>query len=359
MQSVGAMALARLRGSSHYLRHAQKKYGTALLALADIWRQPDRASNEAAMYAMLFLAFFEVLASEASSRQGWMTHVAGLGALFNQPTALGVRPKSASYIFFHSRNQAILNALQTGTSVTEAFVRASHAIRKKIPGHLSHVDEADMLRIRLASLQADLRKSGPSEDLLASLNELEAELCQWPSTIPPPWSFCAQADKHPTGPWWGVRRDVYPSPIASNIWNNHRAARIIVGDLIHETSLRLSSLALDDVNNKAVPRTVVPDEDIRQLVIEICATIPAIYRPSDSGSDGTQDPPLLGNIYFLLWPLEIVGSMRDAPVELTDWIRLCFERMYEFTGILKAKVAADRLRLRQSTLSARASSCEF
>lgn len=132
----------------------------------------------------------------------------------------------------------------------------------------------------------------------------------------------------------------------AHVLDKVRAARIMTYDLIQEACLSPSSLPEDSLKlvvNPSSPKTSAMG--IRDLVTDICATIPMCYRPSCSlvMLNSGEDRPPLGTTYWLFWPLEVVGMMRAAPLELTDWTRQCFERMYDVTGIMKAQIAARRI----------------
>lgn len=177
VQSVGAMALSRLQRSTHYYREAQKLYGIALLSLAELWRQHLVVDKDALMIATLFLGFFEVLASDlSSSRQSWMIHLGGLGFLLKthkdqiQNTGFGVR------MLVQSRSQVILNALQTKTPVPMEYQSLGYGIPQTEKPEIVQHGSAEILLIRLATLQAQYHTMGPSTTLIRQLASLDDDL---------------------------------------------------------------------------------------------------------------------------------------------------------------------------------------
>jgi len=349
-QSVGAMALARLHKSSYYLREAQRHYGLALLSLAELWQQGVDLEKDAVLITVLFLGFFEVLASySSSSRRGWTTHLGGIGMLLGMrdeeyfSTDLGAR------MLLQSRNQSILNALQTKTKVPEAFQRPIYRFKQPTSPDIMASHHAEMLLTRLAELQAQHRVLGPSPALYDDLNTLIKTLWRWSDELPSSWSFSVHVCDRGSPFWWATRCDVYSAPLISHVWNKIRSAQLVAFDLIYETSLCVSSsLESQSTAYSHMFRNGTFTPEMQNLVIDICATIPMFYRPSNATADPRSDigssRPVLGTTYWLLWPLEIVGSKRDAPVDLKTWIVNCLERIYQITGIVKAQIAADRVK---------------
>lgn len=84
-----------------------------------------------------------------------------------------------------------------------------------------------------------------------------------------------------------------------------------------------------------------------ELVKDICATIPTYYRPLRRHVDRSVrgQPPPMGTLYWFLWVLEVVGTMKEATPELTVWIVQCFDWIYECTGLVKARLVANRLNI--------------
>lgn len=351
VQCTGAMAIARLRGSPEYSRRAQKQYGQALLSVSERWRHRTETENGATFLAVIFLSFFEVLAShDTSSRQGWITHLGGLGGLFLRCQKQFLSTEFGAKMFRQTRSQIILHAIQSRTPVSGPFADPTHSDHNPSPLIFKHFDDADALLIRLAKVQADCSTSAPSSSLISDLTILDRDLAGWAETLPPLWSFSAQPSKPPSGLWWDARCDIYVSGFVAHAWNKVRAARIVTYDL---TQIMLSRIAPQDTGNlkNATPQTtnVYPNPKIQQLATDICATIPTYYRPPCVSTEGREadNPPPLGTIFWFLWVLEVVGTMTEAPRELTDWVVHCFERIYQTTGILMARRFGDRVRTRQ------------
>ena len=124
-----------------------------------------------------------------------------------------------------------------------------------------------------------------------------------------------------------------------------RAARILIHDMLQglEPRLVLSNPTCGVTTASGLDQPI--SLEVRLSIIDICATMPPHYRPPGDSPKTTDfsNPPLIGTVYWLLWPLEVVGSSRETPSELREWICQCFTRIHDLTGVAKARVVVDRL----------------
>lgn len=349
-QSCAAMSLARLHRDPEYALKARKKYGKALLGLADLSRQKATLNMDAFCLAAVFLSFFEVLsAHDKESRRSWMTHLEAIGRVYDTCDEWALRTSFSIQMFMFARNNVITHALQARTPVPEAFARSVSGDEVNIPPDFLPFDKADMLIARLANLQAQHQSRGSSSSLVSELVALCAACQRWMADLPPSWCFIRQANKHQwrSDWWWDARDDVYSARIIGNTWSKIRAAIIVAYDLIQDClQHQLSSLAKEA--DPAVHESIcgLSRDLVQELATDTCATIPLCYRPSRGALQyGARcDPPPLGTIFWFLRILEVVGSMNKATPELTDWIAQCFENIHDATGIVRAQSVAERLR---------------
>lgn len=343
MQAVGAMALACLRRDSHFHRKAQERYGTALLMLSEAWKQDSGLEQDSTLISVLFLSFFELLASFDTFQKSWLAHIRGLGGLLQRREQKGVRTFYGVRISVQAQSQVVYNALQTRTAVPDEIVKRSQLIRNFVSPLHQPSEAMNGLLIRLATLQASHNPMSPSKDLFDCLVALDYDISLWADHAPTPWTFSMQSNEYHSGQWWDARCDIYSTRIVMYTWNKARAARLIIHDLIAEQLAVLGPAprSQDHSDGNTSPTT-------RQLITDICATIPLFYRPlPDAAYRRSSIVPDIGSVYWLLWPLEIVGSMKRAPSELKHWVLQCLDRMYETTGVVKAQSVAKRLRAGQ------------
>lgn len=347
VQCVGAMAMARLQKSPCCLHEAQKKYSLALLRLAEIWQQNvANAQKDMIFLIVLLLSFYEVLATyEPSARKSWITHLGGLGVLFKNNEEYYSSTEFGARMFFHARSQITLVALQTKTPVADTFSKPNPRVLRSLPPQFKEFDESDMLCICLANLQARCRISGPLNSLLLELIALEKALRSWEASLPPSWVFSAKRHHGSPGMWWDVFHHTYSSPIIEHTCNKIRAAQIVVHDLIQDMMQQLNPKPGSPEPSLTEPKVL--DPKVQQLVIDICSTVHPSFRPSSGvpGSNNVEPPPRLGTTYWLIWVLDVVASMHEAPPELTRWVIEIFDRVHDLGGNVRAYCIAKKLRM--------------
>ncbi|KAK4505466.1 hypothetical protein PRZ48_003429 [Zasmidium cellare] len=338
VQSVGAMAIARLQKSQPGVEEAQKKYGQALLSLANGWGQVvSNAQKDIVFLVILLLGFFEVLATYGpSARKSWITHLGGVSVLFKNNEDYYCGTPFGARMFFHARSQMILIALQTKTTVADTFAKPNPRVLRAVPPQLKEIFEADILLIHLADLQARCRTSRPSISLLVELTGLGTACAQWAVSLPEFWRYTTQGISRPTSAWWDSQLHAYKSPILEHTWNKVRAALLVIHDLIRD--LNRSLYPVQDAWSPF-------ETQVQQLVLDICSSVPLRFRPTATSNTGTLPP--LGTIYWLLWPLDVVGSMREAPLEMRQWVIQVFEQIHDKTGNIRANTLANKLKAGQ------------
>lgn len=347
VQSVGAMALTRLRHSPEHIAEAHERYSMALLSLAAVWRQGIELKRDTFSLAAIFLGFFEILASyDKRSHLSWRTHLSGLASLFETCDTEYLQTDFGARMFRQTRSQVLMDSLQSRTPLPEAFAGLIFGDQPDFQSQFKHFDGADRLLARVANLQAQHRFMGASQTILCELLDVNAACRSWMEGLPPPFLFSKQPTKYPYESWWDAREDVYSSGFVAHTWCKVRAAMIIVYDLVQET-LELLPAGQVESNIQLVSTSSQPltSETVRQLATDICATIPAYYRRCTATMDPSArpPPPALGTTFWLLWVLEVVGLMREAPPELTTWIVQSLKWAYQATGIVKMQLVAQRL----------------
>lgn len=341
-QSVGAMALARLKRDPYYYRKAQERYGTALIALAEMWRLNEGIEQDATLLSVLLLSFYEVLASYDTFQHSWLAHIRGLGGILQIRRQRNVNSRFGTIVMVQSESQMIHNALQTWRAVPSEVVDRHRHMLTLISISQRPSADLDALLIRLAKLQATLGSPGTDTSIEEQLSILDQDFSQWMDKLPLSWAFSSQPSPYLTISWWDARHDTYTSRLKAYCWNKARAARLVIRELRQNQPLCTFS---GDVTAVRESDDQVALSEIRRLIADVCATLPPFYRPLSAAQrqDGDFQPPL-GTIYWLLWPLEVVGSMNGAPYELKAWILACLDRIHEITGVAKVQSVAKRLR---------------
>lgn len=341
-QCVGAMAIARLHRSPQYTREAELRYCLALESVSKQIHTKTTPENGASYMAVLWLGFFEILSSSGhASRQAWRTHLGGLASLFLQSEGGIAKTRFGTPMFRQTRSQIVIHALQSCTPVLAGLENQTRYPPMANPISI-HYDEAETLLIHLANLQAKCHESTPSHHL-SSLLALEERLIAWTRSGPPLFTYTALSSGRQSELWWDNRLDVYSSGFVAHAWNKVRAARIITNDLLRKAQ-ETEPHENDGIWSSQASTT--GHELFRELVIDLCATLPVYYRPAFPGTKHElyDNAPPMGTVFWYLWPLEVAGTSAQASPQLTSWIAQTLDRIYETTGIHKACLVAERLR---------------
>jgi hypothetical protein len=91
----------------------------------------------------------------------------------------------------------------------------------------------------------------------------------------------------------------------------------------------------------------------RELALEVCASVPLVYRPPANSPNQspaysrcpnrspspmrTTETPRMGHGYFLLWPLFVAGADACIPKEMSLWVAACLQNMFRISGIKSAR----------------------
>jgi hypothetical protein len=340
-KAVAYMTWTSLVPEPHHHRKAQEFYGAALLKLANIWQSEDGLANDTTLHAVLLLSFFELSASFDTFHKSWLAHIGGLSGLLQLRWQRGIKTPFGIRVIMQTQSQLAHNALQTGTAISEEMTSRAQLVLKSVPPAKRPAEEVNQLMMRLTQLQARSRVSGMSRNLLEDLGSLDRDLQLWSRRLPSPWSFSAQELPCDTEHWWDKRHDIYSTQLMAYIWNRARAARLIIYDIILTYCANAGMQSKDGHSFNRTEEAIAS----RECITNICASIPLFYRCPTVGlqRDHERCPPI-GNAYWLIWPLEVVGSVMIAPSELKSWIVDCIERIHQYTGIAKAQEVAERLR---------------
>lgn len=342
------MALARLRRCRRYAVDAHEKYSVALMRLAELSRRASDIDRTTFCLAALLLSAFEMqIEFDACRSRAGRVHLGAIHNLYRDFEDGCLRTTFDARMYRQTRERIVAYALHTKTSVPRELATSLPGDERLIPSQYQPCEDIDALLIRLADLQAHYYNSGPSQALLLDLSALNSDCCKWVDTLPPSWSYVERPCSSQSCWWWDAREDLYADRGMAYIWSKMRAARIIAYDLIMasiEALAPLSSSAATLLQQQTTHE--LSKESSLGLATDICATVPMCFRPSvqDTKLGTKPDLPHLGTAFCFIPTLEIVGSMKEAPAELTRWIIECLEAIHELTGFVWTLSGAQRLR---------------
>jgi hypothetical protein len=229
------------------------------------------------------------------------------------------------------------------------------------------LDDLAKLGIKVTRLCADVKDGvifQPREIIREAL-KVDADLVSVVLGAEEPWRY--QSVAAPTPPSlistmnstiWGSFYHVYYSVIACTVWNNYRAIRIIVHELICDTIKQLNSTTDSDRESPQHARLLIQcEQTMVQMVEDICASVPFCFgcelnpedadkASSDTGlSSAAAALPVNGSGGFtLMWPLLIAANSGVAPEDMRAWIAGCLDKIGHSMGINQALAMSGVLR---------------
>jgi hypothetical protein len=115
---------------------------------------------------------------------------------------------------------------------------------------------------------------------------------------------------------------VYQDFWISNIWNNYRASRIIVNEIILEHLVQLPSYCA--ISSEYHLLSTCCRATLIQLVVDICASTPYHFSKVTSQGDcrSDLDKPMLTALggLVMIWPLYIAADIECSPPSLKSWV---------------------------------------
>lgn len=220
--------------------------------------------------------------------------------------------------------------------------------------------------IKVARLHAHTKEgvlSRPGEVIKATL-KVDAEIVSLLLEAQHPWRYRTVAVPNLRGGegrgsfiTWGGYYHVYDNITACAMWNNYRAIRVILQELIRDTIEQLngpSENAGESPHHCSL--AVECHKAIVRMVEDICASVPFClgYEMTPEDGDGSRlvscfpwvaDGPVSGSGGLtLMWPLLMAACSGVASEEMRVWISKCLDKIGHSTGINQALAMSSVLR---------------
>jgi hypothetical protein len=202
----------------------------------------------------------------------------------------------------------------------------------------------------LASIRATIKTSGIKHisTISSMLLPVDDMLQNWRDQLPPSWvprpdpsclsPECALHAHIERGP-----SDVYPDLWIASIWNNYRAARII----IHETLLSSSMVCKSTIPVAGGQITNHSIVILREMSAEICRSVEYHLRPAIISSPydaSIQQRRMIPGGHLLIWPLFMAGKLPTTNSKYRFWISDLLSQIGISLGIRLAMSLSETLR---------------
>jgi hypothetical protein len=207
---------------------------------------------------------------------------------------------------------------------------------------------------KLSNLRADIRSNifSDEREIISAGSAIEADLIAWLASLPPEFNYTT----HTKSPFDSVfqprfrgitpyddQYHVYPNLWVANSWNQYRAARILVSEIILSHVRKMSdSTSLTSLSEEFRLQCRTLRSTIRRLAVEICRGVPFHFNAHQAEREPNLPPPesYLGGL-MLLWPLFVAGVVESPNHGLRRWVVRCLQMIGHTMGLDQSLAIAD------------------
>ncbi|KAL4934467.1 Zn(II)2Cys6 transcription factor [Aspergillus undulatus] len=359
--SVGTAMLSRVRRSESLKLAAEQEYGHALNLLTRAFSIEKESRENQTLSAVLLLAIFEVITSRSiKSIEKWTSHIYGAAALLELRGPEHLQSEEGLKLFVQLRFQIIISCLQRGMPVPKSLLECTKIAMYLRPQIDAYCDRLICITGKLANLRAGIIHTKTLKDaneILSAAYNIEAELLAWVAAGPPEFEYttyeCSSVEQwvrmfgnkpFPYNNQYHVYRDLW----ICHTWNQYRASRMVVCEIILSCLRRLSAGSPTMAMSKELQNHCARIRNVtRELAGDICAS--AAYHLGVESSPATASLFTVPTNYcyvggmLLLWPLTLAGGVEPRDHPLRMWTRECLRLIGHGIGIDQALALIDVL----------------
>jgi hypothetical protein len=218
--------------------------------------------------------------------------------------------------------------------------------------------------VNLASRYCDLRSSMGSfhdytdpERIILTACAIDSDYDLWAKTCPIPMIYQNLTMRERSEEVFSDHYHVYPNLWVATVWNNYRAVRLLINELILD---QLCQLYLNSPESPLLcndtclfeNQVLASNATLLQLCHDICASVP-FYLGFDPNAEEhiprAIPKAVSGNL--LLWPLYTAGCTDLVSVMMREWVAGRLQWISDVIGIRQAAPLAFSLRRKQDILT--------
>ncbi|CAI7602415.1 unnamed protein product [Penicillium discolor] len=283
LAAVGLAALSNIRLSPRMMLQARKEYTTALSQTNHALRDHVLSKRDDTLAAVVLLGMFEVMTcSDSSFMYRWIKHMDGAKKIIEHRGSEQLTRPEGLGLFTNLRAQINISQIYQEKYSSPTMTQLTEEAKQYRDPDDRIIDDVNRVVIQLTNFCAALKDGSitqPSEIIRRTLN-LDADLMSILLTMPPSWGYrtvkVPLVDGEPiTRTVWGDSYHVYRDLSVSGIWNNARAARLIMHEMLLEAveALENSSPGSSGLHQQQII-TTQSRQIAHQLVDDICASVP-------------------------------------------------------------------------------------
>lgn len=331
VHAASIATLARNIGEPEVMDRARRTYVQALLETNSSLADPVTATSDATLISVLLLSLFEaVVWTGLRTPESWTTHTRGALALTKLRGRQQFESSVGRQLFVQVANIICVDSIQRKIRLPEDLLELISIAMEY---------ESDCPKYRLACLTGELsvllvdinEHRLTAEDTVRDILCLEERYIDFTHSLVVPWTYEEVTVDVMRPEVYGRTVHHFSSHRAAQLWNSYRMTRILLNELIHKQAAHLPLPIATALQAQAV-------ENIEQMAVDICASIPQFSDPADFGAPSHMRPvcdrflytqlptafPTQTSTAPLLWPLSAIqgASLASEAVRMYATERL-------------------------------------
>lgn len=242
--------------------------------------------------------------------------------------------------------------MQRHSAVPQSIGEWSEALEMEAPEEAA-VTKLCQLGIKYCKLRSSIRDFRDFSDqgyVISTACALDAEYANWALHCPIPSSCDTVFVKEPSDGVFSDHYQKYSTLWDATIWNNYRAVRLLLNELIFVQICHLypscDTSSIDSEENTFLGNQLIASNaTVLQLSLEICASVPFFLGYEEDSAKIPTPKTINGNL--ILWSLYIAASTSMVSCEMRDWVTARLYWISTTMGIRQATPLAYNLSINQ------------
>ncbi|KAM5372910.1 hypothetical protein ACJZ2D_007247 [Fusarium nematophilum] len=317
-------------------------YTKALAATFAALKDPEQATEDSTLAAVLMLGLFENITAKQLGMLAWGSHIEGAIQLVKARDKKQSRTKIGLALFVATRTQMIIHTLSTGRA---PIMGVEWWITDGVKNRFGA--ECQRLNIRTAELRAEVNRlmttlaRSPENielllDMIRRCQTLDQQHVTWIKELPDYFRYKAVAweDHVPNGNYglaevFPGRVDAYQDLWVVSVWNLMRTSRLILASLI----VRCAAWVCSPVDYRTTPEYATAARTCVDMITDIISSVPyqlgwfskrrELLERANLSAFGCGEEDALKGLpgYFLTWPLTCVQGQDYTTDAQRAWVK--------------------------------------
>jgi len=235
----------------------------------------------------------------------------------------------------------------------QTILKLSQKSRDLADGDARHIEHLAYVNMEFSKLCADVKKGHLTDPttIISDALALDVKMVSWALSLPYEWVYTTidnPSDRESRkfnsefGPF-GTHHHLYKDLICCSSWNNWRAARLLLHEIILNNADLLEMQSQTPGHNLELSRVAERTKAImHEVIADICATVPYHFGALDDGSI-SEGYNATSAGHALLWPLFLAADCPVSSQEVKQWVIMCLGKIGHGMGINQALAMAKLL----------------